>query len=175
MIEFTHNKHQIDLCKQMAKDLGFAKFQIIDQGRNAGPVYDKRGNLVHVMGDYSGPTEFKILFHKKKNDLVLLEDINPSKKTKLSCYSKTNKSIYINALGEVYPCCFLGFNPKTYGHGEYLQAVNAQIAPLIKNNNALEFSLQECLSWFNKVEQSWSIDAYENGRLVACYDSCGIE
>lgn len=173
MIEFDHNKHQITACKQLSEELGFVKFELVDQGRNSGPVYDKQGKLVHIIGNYTGQTEFNILLNKKKTDLVLLEDITPSNKTKLNCYSKKAKSIYINSLGEVYPCCFTGFSPKTYGHGEYLQAVNAQIAPLVKNNNALDQSLESCIAWFNRVEESWSIDTYENGRLVACYDNCG--
>lgn len=174
MIQFNHNKHQIEECRQLSTKLGFSRFELVDDGRNVGPVYNKHGKLVHVMGEYTGETEFEVLFYKKKTDLVLLENITPSKKTKLSCYSKKNKSVYITANGEVYPCCYLGFSPKTYGHGEYLQAANAQIAPLVKNNNALEYSLQECLEWFNSVELSWLMDTYENGKLVACYDNCGI-
>ena len=114
-----------------------------------------------------------VLFHKKKTDLVLLEDITPSQKTKLVCQSIKYKSIYISATGDVSPCCFLGFNPKTYGHGEYLQAVNAQIAPLITANNALEYPLEQCVEWFARVKNSWDIDSYETGRLIACYDNCG--
>jgi MoaA/NifB/PqqE/SkfB family radical SAM enzyme len=174
MIKFDHNKHQIEDCEILSKQLGFIKFELIDQGRNQGLVFDKHGNLQHILGNYQGETKFEILFHKKKTDMVLLEDITPSQCTNLTCLTKTNKSIYINSLGEVYPCCFTGLNPKTYGHGEYLQAINAQIAPLLKNNNALKYSLEECIEWFSAVEQSWDIDTYENGRLVACYDNCGI-
>ena len=174
MIEFDHNKHQIEACKQLSKELGFIWFSLVDQGRNIGPVYDKHGKLTHVIGNYNGIKEFEFLFHKKKTDLVLLEDITPSQRTKLDCYTKKAKSIYISSTGEVYPCCFLGISPKTYGHGEYLQAVNAQISPLVKNNNALDYSLEECINWFNDVKRSWSIDTYKNGRLVACYDNCGL-
>jgi hypothetical protein len=73
----------------------------------------------------------------------------------------------------VYPCCYTGFSTKTFGRGEYNTAVNAQIAPLIGNNNALEYSLEECISWFNHVEESWAKDSFENGRLVVCNDKCG--
>lgn len=173
MIRFDHNEHQIDQCKELAKVLGFADFELVNHGRDSGPVYDKQGKLVHVMGDYTGTTEFEVLLHKKKTDLILLEDITPSRATKLRCWSKEEKSIYVNSLGEVYPCCWLGFSPKTYGHGEYMQAVNAQISPLVNNNNALEHTLEKCIKWFNAVEHSWSIDTYEQGRLVACYDNCG--
>lgn len=173
MIRFDHNQHQIIECEKLSKLLGFKKFELIDQGRNTGPVYNKKGELVHVLGNYSGVTEFEILFHKKTTDLVLLEDISVTNKPNIKCFTKEAKSIYISSTGDVYPCCYTGFSPKTYGHGEYHQAVNAQISPLIKNNNALTYSLKECIQWFNKVEKSWTIDTIENGRLVCCNDNCG--
>jgi MoaA/NifB/PqqE/SkfB family radical SAM enzyme len=142
-----------------------------------GPVFDKHGNLQHVLGDYQGEKSFEILFHKKRTDMVLLEDIVPyvTQHSEINCYTKQARSIYISSTGDVYPCCFTGFNPKTYGKGEYHEAVNAQLAPLIKNNNVLEHSLQECIQWFNKVEESWAKDSFEEGRLVCCNDNCGFD
>lgn len=173
MIKFNHNQHQIDQCRELSQKLGFKKFELIDQGRDIGPVFDKKGKLLHVIGEYSDEKEFKILFHKKKTDLVLLEDIVVDNKPNINCYSKNMKSIYISSVGEVYPCCFTGFNPKTYGHGEYLQVVNSQLAPIIKRNSALEYSLTECIEWFSEIERSWNIEKFEDGRLVCCNDNCG--
>jgi hypothetical protein len=67
----------------------------------------------------------------------------------------------------------MGFSPQTYGKGEYLEAVNKQIKPLISKNNALEYPLEKCIEWFNGVEQSWNIEKFEDGRLVVCNDNCG--
>ena len=175
MIKFKHNQHQIDACKDLSTQLKFNKFQLVDDGRNTGPVYDKHGNLVYVMGDYQGEKDFKILFHKKRTDMILLEDIVPNKTTypKITCQTKRFRSIYISSTGDVYPCCWTGFSPKTYGQGEYYQAVNAQLAPLINKNNALEYSLEECMQWFDSVEDSWNKDSFEHGRLIACNDNCG--
>ena len=177
MIQFDHNQHQIDDCKKLAKQLGFTDFELIDHGRDSGPVYDKQGNLLHVLGNYQGETSFEILFHKKRTDMVLLEDIIPyvDPKDNIDCYTKKARSIYISSIGDVYPCCYMGFNPKTYGKGEYHEAVNAQIAPLISKNNALEYSLDECIQWFSHVEKSWTKDTFENGRLVCCNDNCGFD
>ena len=176
MIHFDHNQHQIDDCKKLAKQLGFTDFELVDHGRDSGPVYDKQGNLLHILGNYQGETRFEILFHKKKTDMVLLEDIAPHliQYPKITCYTKQARSIYISSIGDVYPCCYMGFNPKTYGKGEYHEAVNAQIAPLIFKNNALEYSLDECIQWFSHVEKSWAKDTFEDGRLVCCNDNCGV-
>jgi len=175
MIRFDHNLHQIDACKAMSEELGFTRFDIIHDGRDNGPVYDKHGNLLHVIGNYQGETDFKILFHKKRTNSILLEDIIPfvTPHTKITCYTKQAKSIFISSTGYAYPCCWTAFSPKTYGRGEYLQAVNTQLKPLIYNNNALEYSLLDCIEWFNLIEESWIKDAFENGRLVCCNDNCG--
>jgi sulfatase maturation enzyme AslB (radical SAM superfamily) len=174
-IKFDHNIHQLNECKQLSKDLKFNNFQIVDHGRNIGPVFDKHGNHTHVIGKYSGTTEFKILFHKKQTDTVLLEDIidmRVAKKT-ITCSAIEDRSIYIAANGDVSPCCWTGFYPQTYGAGEYHQAINAQLKPLSTKNNALEQSLEECVQWFDNVKQKWDIDSYDKGRLIVCDDNCG--
>lgn len=175
MIHFQHNEHQISACRRMAQDLGFARFDLIDDGRNSAPVFDKNGDLVHVMGDYSGETDFQVLFHKKVTDEVLLEDILPGRTPcqAVTCETKQLKSIYISATGDVYPCCWTGLHPRTYGRGQYHQAANQQIKEILGENNALERPLAECIQWFDRVEQSWEIKSYEKGRLVICDDNCG--
>lgn len=174
-IKFDHNMHQIDACRQLSKDLNFKNFNVVDHGRNIGPVFNKQGKNTHIIGKYQGSTEFKVLFYKKQTDEVLLEDIVDIREPKkaISCFSKRLSSIYIAANGDVSPCCWTGFFPKTYGHGEYHQATNTQLSPMVANNNALKFPLSECIKWFNSIEKSWSVDSYRDGRLVICDDFCG--
>jgi len=57
MIKFKHNEHQIDDCKSLSEKLGFNSFVLVDEGRNTGPVFDRKGNLSHIIGDYQGPTD----------------------------------------------------------------------------------------------------------------------
>lgn len=174
-VKFDHNQHQLDACKQLSKDLGFVNLTVVDHGRNIGPVFDKHGNHTHVIGKYSGSTEFKVLFHKKQTDEVLLEDITDVRKpkTSINCSTILNNSIYIAANGDVSPCCWTGFYPNTYGAGEYHQAINAQLATLISKHNALKHPLEECIQWFAHIKQSWAVNSYKDGRLVVCDDNCG--
>lgn len=175
MIRFDHNQHQIDQCQRLSQDLGFEKFQLVDEGRHTAPVFDHKGHLVHVMGNYTGDLDFQSLLHKKISDTVVLEDITTLKNPACSvrCETKINKTIYISATGDVSPCCWTGFYPRTYGHGQYHQAANAQLVPLINKNNALQYPLQECIAWFNGIEKAWKIADYNQGRLVICDDNCG--
>jgi hypothetical protein len=174
MIEFDHNLHQIDQCEKLSQTLGFKNFHRVNQGRNTAPVFDKQGKLTHVMGNYTGEKEFTVLFHKKITDTVLLEDIVADRiPRQIECAVKKQRSVYIAANGDVSPCCHTGFYPHTYGAGQYHQAANAQLKPIMKKNNALEYSLKECIEWFTEVEKTWTIPTFEQGRLVICNDVCG--
>lgn len=177
MIRFSHNQHQIDQCRIMSQELGFHAFDLIDKGRNSAPVFDRRGQLVHVMGDYQGETKFEVLFYRKKTNDVMLEDlmIGRTPKKHINCETKRNRSIYIAANGDVSPCCFTGFYPATYGRGQYHQAANAQLIPLMAKNNALTYDIRECIQWFAEVEKSWSRRDYSQGRLIICDDNCGSD
>jgi MoaA/NifB/PqqE/SkfB family radical SAM enzyme len=175
MIKFDHNQHQIEQCQAMSQELGFKQFNLIDNGRDTAPVFDHTGKLTHVLGKYTGETEFEILFRKKQTDRVLLEDITTGKTPAkfVNCRAAQQKSIYISATGDVSPCCYTGFYPRTYGQGQYHQAANAQLIPLMIKNNALEYPIEECIKWFNSIENAWKISNYNQGRLVICDDVCG--
>ena len=175
MIEFDHNRHQIDQCRELSQILNFSHFDLIQSDRTVAPVFDKSGTLTHTLGDYQGEKSFEVLFYSKKNDEILLEDILPGRipKARVSCDTVNRGSIYIAANGDVFPCCFLGFYPKTYGQGQYHQAANSQIVPLMSNNNALEHPLKICIEWFQNVQQQWDKASYSQGRLVICDDCCG--
>ena len=175
MIKFKHNKHQIEECQQLSNEMGFTKFDLIDEGRDTAPVFDKNGNLTHTLGNYTGETDLNKLFLSKTQDEVLLEDVSPGRtpSESLTCETITRKSIYIAANGDVSPCCYMGFYPQTYGKGQYHQAANGQLLPLIFENNAIEHSLEHCIQWFSNVEKRWQEKTYENGRLMICDDNCG--
>jgi MoaA/NifB/PqqE/SkfB family radical SAM enzyme len=175
MIRFKHNEHQMDACRHLSEVMGFKEFIHHYNGRDTAPVFDRHGNLVHVMGDYQGEKEFKILFHRKQTDDVLLEDIVKDRlpKKTINCETKKFGSIFIATNGDVSPCCWTGLYPRTYGRGQYHQAANAQLIPLMARNNALQYSIKECIHWFAEVEKSWSKQDYQQGRLVLCDDNCG--
>ena len=184
MIEFKHNKHQINDCKKLSKKLGFTEFELIQHGRDQGPVYDKQGDLVHILGDWThhwDGVDYKTVepyITKRKGEMLLFDDIakyfTPAKQ--INCEVKNTKSVYITANGEVYPCCYLGFYPLTnVGFGEQLEILNKQLRPLITNNNALEHPLSECIAWFNEIEKSWKCSTYKDGRLMKCDQQCGAK
>ena len=172
MIKFDHNQHQIAEAEQRSKEYGFKEFQLEDHGRNNGPVFDRKGNLVHVMGDWNAHTKIEeiIEFHADTTKKYQYPAYNPNRK--LDCFTKNNNSIYIAADGRVYPCCYMGFNPLTYNKGWH-GFVNGQIKPIVYNNSLHETTLEETIRWFGKVESSWAKTSTEDGRLIQCDITCG--
>jgi len=83
MLVYQHNEHQVDLCKQMAKDLGFKWFRA------------KVSKRPFIKGLHS-PVSFNNL---------------PTQHTKIiDCHAIKEQSIYIDARGAIHPCCWLGSN-----------------------------------------------------------------
>lgn len=165
MIVFDHNKHEIESCRQLSQELKFKQFILIDQSRNAFPVFDHKKNYLYSIGQHTQPTEFDQVY-KLYLDSTSNGYVRPIESTGIKCQVQKNKSIYITATGEVYPCCWLGFYPKT------MWAVgNSQIAKLLPQNiNALHTDVESAMSWFDRVENSWSSDP-----LFQCKNNCGFK
>jgi MoaA/NifB/PqqE/SkfB family radical SAM enzyme len=170
-IPFDHNRHQESQCQQLAQDMGFAEFEIIYDGRDSTPVYDRTGNFSHHIGTPMNPVPaLKDMLHSHitwfdAKTVRSAKDVTP---LNLRCTHKMNREIYIAADGTVYPCCYLGFYPSTMKHPG-----NDQVRPLIHQNNALEHDLEYCLTWFDQVEKSWAKESIADGRLYTCVNSCG--
>jgi sulfatase maturation enzyme AslB (radical SAM superfamily) len=175
-ITFDHNRHQIEQCKQLARELGFSSFIDISEGRDQTLVYTRTGKYSHQIG--------KLYPEEVKDSPPLIKDlieshvtwfdhrtvVNPKDTTPFNfvCEHLTQKELYVAADGTVYPCCFLGFYPTTMHHPG-----NSQLKQLVKENSALEYGLEHTLQWFDKVEQSWSRNSIADGRLYQCVNSCG--
>lgn len=173
MIVFDHNRHQIEECRQLSKELGFKKFNIINDGRDSGPVYDKNGNFSYVLSD----SKTSIIEYPKRAEQwykITNENlpwpIEPVSKEK-NCVTKLYNEIYIAANGEVYPCCWLGFYPHSnfernhYGDDELLKKI-------VKNNNANLVGIQKAIEFFIEIESAWSKNFYKDGRIFTCDEYC---
>jgi MoaA/NifB/PqqE/SkfB family radical SAM enzyme len=170
-IPFEHNQHQEEECKQLAKELGFKHFDNIYDGRNNGPVYTRTGDFSHWIGEpWDGPPPIQEMIQSHiswydSKTVTSPKDITP---VNIGCNHKRNKELFIAANGEIYPCCYLGYYPLTMHHPG-----NAQLKPLVQKNNAKEYPLEECIQWFDRVEETWNKPSIAEGRLYTCVDTCG--
>lgn len=172
---FDHNRHQETACRQLAMDMGFAAFHNIYDGRDATPVFDRQGNYSHEIGTDSRPAgsvpDVQSLLHGHVTwfDHGTVQSDKDTDKLDLRCTHLMNKEIYIAADGTVYPCCYLGFYPETMHHPG-----NSQTKELVQENNALKYDLAHCMSWFDRVEKTWTKNSIAEGRLYQCVNSCAV-
>jgi hypothetical protein len=181
MIEFDHNRHQIEQCRKMAKELGFHEFYLLESkiNRGPGPAYDQHGNLSHSIDGWkpaheSETSAFVMIKNRKEYWPILWKELKSDTTVKkINCSAKVRKDLYINSMGEVYPCCFIGHNPRTLNPEYY--ASNQQIKEILDGhkNNALTTPIEECIKWFDEVEKTWQNTSMSTGALIACNQNCG--
>lgn len=172
-IPFDHNRHQEEECRQLARKLGFEKFENIYDGRDNGPVFDRTGEFSHQIGHDTRPAEVvpdikpllesHITWYSPKT----FRHPRDTEQLDMQCNHKRNREIYIAANGSVYPCCYLGFYPHSMNHPG-----NRELAPMVQENNALEYPLEHCLAWFDQIEHSWQKASVAEGRTYQCIATC---
>ena len=174
-IPFDHNRHQMAECEELSKKLGFFKFDNIDGGRDRGPVYNRDGSFSHWIGNRGPdetasppPIDAMLESHVTWFNSKTIQHPKDNADLTIGCNHYRQTELYVAADGTVYPCCYLGFYPSTM-----IQPGNEQLVNIVKENNALEYSLEHCIEWFDSVEESWSKKSIADGRIYTCVDTCG--
>jgi hypothetical protein len=169
-IPFDHNRDQEPAARLLAEGWGFREFENIHEGRDQGPVFDRQGNFSHWLGpvqNWKLDSQAMVKDHITWFDSKTVKPLKDTPVLNMTCQHKRQEELYIAADGTIYPCCFLGFYPATMKHPG-----NEQLVPIVQENNALEYSLEHCIEWFEAVEASWSKASVNEGRLYACVNSC---
>jgi len=112
-IPFAHNKHQENETRKFALGMGFQGFSVEDHGRSYGPALDNKGNITHWIlpkdgslepGKYDVPAG--IQRYKQTHQNFQVED----KVYDVQCEHLRFEDTYINAKGQVCPCCYHGYD-----------------------------------------------------------------
>jgi hypothetical protein len=80
MLVYRHNQHEVDACEQLARDIGFTWFRA---------KVSKRG--------FTESLQFPSGWQQITVDASIIE-----------CRALKEQSVYIDAQGNVSPCCWLG-------------------------------------------------------------------
>jgi MoaA/NifB/PqqE/SkfB family radical SAM enzyme len=175
MLVFDHNRHQVEDCRQLSRDMGFRDFVILNDGRDHAHVFTEQGAYSHTIGQPSQPLpdRAETLMQWKKEAEVTHKEYDSKPRPQVYCLAKHNRRIYMASNGDIYPCCWLGFSPKTYD--EQLYTGNDQIRALLRNarNNAFEHGLEQSIQWFSLVVESWQKQSFDQGKLYRCDLHCG--
>lgn len=165
---FDHNQHQIDDAKVLSEQMGFECFMPQNTVRSQGPVFNRHGEYTHSLG-HSEPSTIESFINIPVVTPKPPSSIDPT--VKIRCDADNYAEIYISSVGDVYPCCFLGFEPKTFkwhNGANHFDYSSKQIVDIVKDNNAIKYGLEHSIQWFTKVSSSWQQTKFEDGRLVAC-------
>ena len=179
-LSFKHNEHQIEIARELAKNLGFIKFSNKATSRFLEKpwldVIDQNGDVLYKL---ESPTEHKMTF-------IHPEIVKSYKKVVesavINCKIIQDKSLYIDAFKNLWPCCWIGALPYLYSNSTDLihtyqtdqSAVINELVDSIGGYDAIDLKkrpLQEILEnkqWANIWKEYWS-----QKKLATCAKTCG--
>lgn len=189
-IVFRHNEHQIDAARELAKSLGFKKFNLKKTGRffsnikakgkDAQEVLDSKGEIEYFL---EKPLNEKYINPALAKEAALQEKVGDLKsyfgQTDIDCKVINDKSIYLSAEGYVFPCCWTAnqLYPWYYPEkGSQIWKLVNDLPEGIDSLSAKKRSLAEILNgpFFKKsIPNNWEKRSLKNGRLFVCGKTCG--
>lgn len=160
-IRFSHNEHQVEDARQLAEQLNCAKFTVKNTNRFRKQHDDEYKFPVKQLG--SNSVDYWLYpttdFVPAKLDDKNLDSVH------INCIAKERSEIYVNAKGEVYPCCYI-FSDMKDNINDYKNVNNK-----VTDNNTLKDIVES--NFFTSIEDSWS-KTLSNGRIKKCADICGV-
>ncbi len=183
---FRHNQHQVAEAEALARQLGFAKFNVkrsqrflVDgQPADRFPVLRAAGGIDYylelpTLPDYqnSGFVKLSSLQRRGQSYADYLSS------TRISCKAMRDEQVYLSATGHLFPCCWLG---QIYDSWPSPMAaeIRSRIAELTDGLDSLDLrkrSFAEIIDgpfFQDLVVRGWHPEAPQ-GRLSACGRMCG--
>ncbi len=164
---FKHNENDVETARQMAKEKGFNHFS---------PVATERF--------WSGDT-FKYMFKDKEytlerssvapNKKQLMNIKNYSHKKEIKCFAKARQEAYIDCMGYITPCCYLGM---------YLYAAKADLPITFHMQTEMmsmfkDMDIERLKGSLSKViKDPWFFELtlmHSELKPERCYKVCGSE
>lgn len=181
---FEHNQHQVELARELSKQLGCKNFVFKSTSRFVNkahqlvdytPVLDNAGQQLYVIKP-AAELKYK---NTGYDDIAVVDQQyqgygNYLKSAKIECKAQKQQGVYISAEGDVFPCGWLsdrmyGFEAEAHQDHQTLMSVINSIGGRTKIN--LHYSKLEDIiygAWFQSIEQSW-----ETNKLQRCALLCG--
>jgi len=174
---FGHNLYQVDKARQLAKSYNIRftlknPFGVDKQGM---AVLDKDYKLDYVI-EHSTDHNYE---HWEPASLSWIPEMPEPVQAEgcIDCYSFREESrgtalqdVYVNALGQVLPCCFIGNAMQGQIHSQENMQIR-KIQESINNKNSLHtYSLEEIFD--NKVFDIFS-NSWETKSIKMCWMQCG--
>jgi len=178
-LQFRHNVHQVEEAKKIAKQYGI-KFVLKNPFGVTGtamPVYNKDLKLDYIIEhavDYGyppyepAPADYEAAMPTR----VVAEgciDCMTNRNAPAPYHEKEIIEIFINSVGQVLPCCFVG-NKMSIKHTPDAVEVQSIQKSMGNTNNLNHYSLKEILD--KKILDIWS-NSWESKSISTCWQQCG--
>ena len=168
-IVFKHNEHQVEQARELSQSLGFKRFFVLRSGRWGRRDIDELEVINHKnQYQYSiYPPSDNGLSHPGEQQRQAVIDSYGSwnnflDKVPIDCKSLRNSEIYVDHLGNVYPCCYLADRLGSLLDGD------------LSHINALQHPLHSIIEgeYFRRISDSWQCHSVSDGRLKTCALEC---
>ena len=172
-LRFYHNNHQINKAREIAESLNVEfrlknPFGVSDY---AMPVNDNNYNLEYTIYHYTKePT--KTFTPNTRNYTAPLPDPNFVTNGCITCNSFRDNihEVYIDHLGRVHPCCFIGGDINSLPYMDIVTEVKHIQKILGKQNNLYYYSLEEIMN--NNILSLYS-NSWADKTVKKCWIQCG--
>ncbi len=190
-IVFRHNEHQIEEAQELAKKMGFYKFNLKKTGRffsNTKTEVKSQQAVYNLDGEIDYLLELPL--NPKYHNAALVKEDELVKKyghlekyldqTLVDCKVDAEKSVYVSAEGFVFPCCWTANQLYPW----YLEPRSSQMWKLIQSLSGQEQDISALKrpfisivegDFFTSIEKSWSLPSTQLGKLKPCAKTCGRE
>jgi hypothetical protein len=192
-IVFKHNQHQVEEAEALAKKMGFKQFRIRKTARfnyspagpDKWPVYDRTPfGTPQKFAYHIEPTDDEKYYNTEIDKFELLKEKYGSAEkyfdvANISClYKEKFKRIYVNAYGQVFPCCYIS-NDIYPGTNNIRQDTTEKLFRKygLTFNSLHKHTWDDILNheWLaSTLEASWNTNL-EGGKLMRCSRTCGNE
>jgi hypothetical protein len=179
-LSFKHNEHQIEQARSLATEIGFEYFNLKSTSRFLEkPSFDVLNSTGSISYKIEPPTEHRISFIKPE---VIKNYKEITGSAEINCKIKKDKSIYIDAFKQLWPCCWIGSIPYKFSRDEDLiysyhqdqKKVIGQLLESIGGNDTIDLTKTTIKNIFlnNKWQNTWT-EHWQDKKLGTCARICG--
>lgn len=177
-IKFKHNEHQVEEARELAAKWGFEKFTVKNSSRfildPKVNVVDRNNKITHYIEPAS---EITMKFVDKKIVQAYKQITDMSE---INCKVRNDREVYIDAYGDLYPCCWLASVP--YSYIPIDDAYEARHAMLrqhwdlmneLGDTNTVTQSIKDIID-STAYQTVWDKYWTTTDKLITCARTCGV-
>jgi len=161
---FEHNQHQLEKAYQMAKDMGFKKFNVKTTAR----FLEKKQGTLKENAENIAREQYKEIVKKQT-----FEEYTNT--TKISCKFRNEKAIFIDMNMNLLPCCWFGSlnqYEKPNEGTKVFQSMHEKYGEDFLNMRVHGWDVLNNILFSDYLEKSWS-HPEQYKRVSVCGKVCG--